>query len=161
MTSPDGLHWTHSAEPIVHFHPRQGTNDLGPIGDAQALMIDTLRRRYVALLRAIPHRKMSVSTDFIDWSAPRLCLKARGEEESNAIYNHVGFVYGDRYLGFLTYFILPSRPQEAKFLTAEEKEWIQSELGREERKSWSSANTPCSRLWQAAGCGTWPLFILG
>jgi MFS transporter, ACS family, tartrate transporter len=37
-------------------------------------------------------------------------------------------------LGFLTYFLLPSRPQEAKFLTAEEKEWIQSELGREERQ---------------------------
>jgi ACS family tartrate transporter-like MFS transporter len=37
-------------------------------------------------------------------------------------------------LGLLTYFLLPSRPQEAKFLTAEEKEWIQSELGREERQ---------------------------
>jgi ACS family tartrate transporter-like MFS transporter len=37
-------------------------------------------------------------------------------------------------LGFVTYFLLPSRPQEAKFLTAEEKEWIQSELGREERQ---------------------------
>ena len=22
MTSPDGHHWTHSPEPIVHFHPR-------------------------------------------------------------------------------------------------------------------------------------------
>lgn len=104
MTSPDGLHWTHSAEPIVHFHPRPGSNDLGPIGDAQALMIDTLRRRYVALLRASPHRKMSVSTDFINWSAPRVCLRARGEEESNAVYNHVGFVYGEGYLGFLTHF---------------------------------------------------------
>ncbi len=37
-------------------------------------------------------------------------------------------------LGFLTYLLLPSRPQEAKFLTAEEKDWIQSELGREERQ---------------------------
>jgi D-galactonate transporter len=37
-------------------------------------------------------------------------------------------------LGFLTYFVLPSRPQEAKFLTAEEKGWIQSELGGEERQ---------------------------
>jgi len=34
--------------------------------------------------------------------------------------------------GFLTYFLLPSRPQEAKFLTAEEKEWIRAELGSEE-----------------------------
>jgi ACS family tartrate transporter-like MFS transporter len=35
-------------------------------------------------------------------------------------------------LGFLTYFLLPSRPEEAKFLTADEKEWIRTELGREE-----------------------------
>src|SRR5207253_3598345 len=33
--------------------------------------------------------------------------------------------------GVLTYFLLPSRPQEAKFLTAHEKEWIRAELGRE------------------------------
>src|SRR5260370_13270038 len=36
--------------------------------------------------------------------------------------------------GVLTYFLLPSRPQGAKFLTAEEKEWIQEELGREEHQ---------------------------
>ena len=36
--------------------------------------------------------------------------------------------------GVLTYFLLPSRPQEAKFLTADEKEWIQAELGREEQQ---------------------------
>jgi len=35
---------------------------------------------------------------------------------------------------FLTYFLLPSRPQEAKFLTAEEKEWIRAELGSEEQQ---------------------------
>lgn len=36
--------------------------------------------------------------------------------------------------GFLTYFLLPSRPQEAKFLTGDEKEWIRAELGREEQQ---------------------------
>jgi MFS transporter, ACS family, tartrate transporter len=36
--------------------------------------------------------------------------------------------------GVLTYFLLPSRPQEAKFLTVEEREWIRAELGREERQ---------------------------
>jgi ACS family tartrate transporter-like MFS transporter len=36
--------------------------------------------------------------------------------------------------GVLTYFLLPSRPQEAKFLTVEGKEWIRAELGREERQ---------------------------
>jgi MFS transporter, ACS family, tartrate transporter len=36
-------------------------------------------------------------------------------------------------LGFLTYFVLPNRPSEAKFLTAEEKEWLQTELDAEEQ----------------------------
>jgi len=36
--------------------------------------------------------------------------------------------------GALTYFLLPNRPQEAKFLTADEKEWIRAELGREEQQ---------------------------
>jgi len=36
--------------------------------------------------------------------------------------------------GFLTYFVLPSRPQEAGFLTAEQKEWIQAELKNEEQE---------------------------
>ena len=36
--------------------------------------------------------------------------------------------------GVLTYFLLPGGPQEADFLTAEEKEWIRTELGREEQQ---------------------------
>jgi ACS family tartrate transporter-like MFS transporter len=35
-------------------------------------------------------------------------------------------------LGFLTYFVLPCRPNEAKFLTPEEKDWLCGELEREE-----------------------------
>ena len=36
-------------------------------------------------------------------------------------------------LGFLTYLALPNRPDEAKFLTGEEKEWLRAELEREEK----------------------------
>jgi ACS family tartrate transporter-like MFS transporter len=36
--------------------------------------------------------------------------------------------------GVLTYFLLPGYPQEAKFLTTDEKEWIRTELEREERQ---------------------------
>lgn len=36
-------------------------------------------------------------------------------------------------LGFLTYRVLPNRPSEARFLTAEEKRWLQKELEREEQ----------------------------
>jgi hypothetical protein len=104
MTSPDGIKWTHSPDPVFRYHPRPGTGDLGPVGDAQAMMIDTLRKRYVAYLRHIPNRAISVSTDFVNWTPPRDCLMAEDGELGNTIYNHVGFVYGDRYLGFLTYF---------------------------------------------------------
>ena len=34
--------------------------------------------------------------------------------------------------GLLTYFLLPGRPGQAKFLTTDETEWIQAELAREE-----------------------------
>ena len=37
-------------------------------------------------------------------------------------------------LGFVTYFLLPNRPGEAKFLGTDEKEWIRAELGREEQQ---------------------------
>ncbi|HKW31391.1 MAG TPA: MFS transporter [Candidatus Acidoferrum sp.] len=36
--------------------------------------------------------------------------------------------------GLLTYFFLPSRPEEAKFLAADEKVWIRTELAREEKQ---------------------------
>ena len=36
--------------------------------------------------------------------------------------------------GFLTYFLLPNRPEEAKFLATDEKEWIRAELQREEQQ---------------------------
>lgn len=35
--------------------------------------------------------------------------------------------------GLLTYFLLPSRPEEARFLTADEQQWIRAELAREEK----------------------------
>jgi D-galactonate transporter len=38
------------------------------------------------------------------------------------------------FLGLLTYFLLPNRPSEAKFLTREEKEWVHAELEREEQQ---------------------------
>jgi ACS family tartrate transporter-like MFS transporter len=36
--------------------------------------------------------------------------------------------------GIATYFLLPSRPVEAKFLTPEEKDWVTAELSREEQE---------------------------
>ena len=70
-TSPDGINWSHSPEPIFRYHPRPGTRDLGPVGDAQSMMVDTERRRYVAFLRGVPERLMSTSEDFVHWSPPR------------------------------------------------------------------------------------------
>jgi D-galactonate transporter len=39
--------------------------------------------------------------------------------------------------GCLTYFLLPSHPEEAKFLTADEKKWIETELAREAQEKLS------------------------
>ena len=36
--------------------------------------------------------------------------------------------------GFLTYFLLPGRPEEAKFLTDNQKQWLQMELAREQQE---------------------------
>ena len=101
-TSPDGLHWEHTPEPVFHYHPRPGTTDLGPVGDAQSMMVDTLKKRYVAFLRGGQSRLMSTSEDFVTWTAPRPFLTALHEEEG--LYNNTGFVYGDQYLGILTHF---------------------------------------------------------
>lgn len=55
--------------------------------------------------------------------------------------------------GVLSYFLLPSRPQEAKFLTADEKEWIRAELGREEQQKLEQRRYPAlkalasGRVW--------------
>jgi MFS transporter, ACS family, tartrate transporter len=55
--------------------------------------------------------------------------------------------------GILTYFLLPGRPAEATFLTAEEKEWITGELGREEQQKLAHSQVSVgqalkhSRVW--------------
>src|ERR1700722_13580544 len=58
--------------------------------------------------------------------------------------------------GVLTYFLLPSRPSEASFLTPEEKIWITTELAREEQEkigehsisAWRALAHP--RVWHLA-----------
>ena len=47
--------------------------------------------------------------------------------------------------GVLTYFLLPSRSAEAKFLTSEEKDWITTELSREEREKLTSGRVTARR----------------
>ncbi|MCC7263466.1 MAG: hypothetical protein IT369_13195 [Candidatus Latescibacteria bacterium] len=101
-TSPDGLTWRHTPEPVFRFHPRPGTADLGPVGDAQAMMVDTLKGRYAAFLRGGASRLLSWSEDFVHWTPPKPFLTALHDEEG--LYNNTGFVYGDQYLGILTHF---------------------------------------------------------
>lgn len=60
-------------------------------------------------------------------------------------------------LGLLTYWLLPSRPSEAKFLTAEEKDWLDAELKREERQKGGLEHASAAqalknhRVWRLAG----------
>ncbi len=149
MTSPDGLRWAHTAEPIFRYHPRPGSKDLGPVGDAQSLMIDTLQRRYVAYLRSLPNRSLSVSRDFVAWTPPRICLRARPGEEVNTVYNHMGFVYGDRYLGLLTYFVRDPKDTRltVRLLTSRDGE------------TWQRPSTP-RPLIDVGGVGEWDRFTV-
>jgi len=100
--SADGLHWRHTPEPVFHFHPRPGTADLGPVGDAQSMMVDIRKQRYAAFLRGGASRLVSWSADFVSWTPPRPFLTALHDQEG--LYNNTGFVYGDQYLGLLTHF---------------------------------------------------------
>lgn len=93
MTSPDGLNWTHSPNVVL------------PGGDAQSLMIDAVKRRYVAFMRTFANRWYSVSKDFVHWSPQADSLTPLpGQPGGYTSYNHLGFNYGDRYLGFVSYF---------------------------------------------------------
>jgi MFS transporter, ACS family, tartrate transporter len=60
--------------------------------------------------------------------------------------------------GFLTYFLLPSRPGEATFLTTDEKEWIQAELGREEQQKLEQSHD--SALQVLANGRVWHLVLI-
>lgn len=93
MTSPDGLNWTHREDPAIKG-----------VGDAQSMMIDAAQKRYVAFLRS-GNRLYSVSDDFVHWSKPAVSLRPiPGQSGGPTLYNHVGFNYGDQYLGFVSYF---------------------------------------------------------
>jgi hypothetical protein len=86
--SQDGLNWTHSPGIVV------------PGGDAQSMMIDTLKKRYVLFVRSGP-RATYESTDFVHWSKPNESLPW---PHGGNVYNHNGFVYGETYLGWVTWF---------------------------------------------------------
>jgi hypothetical protein len=73
------------------------------------MMVDTLRKRYVAFLRGGVDRLISFSEDFEKWTPPRPFLRALNEEEG--LYNNTGFVYGTQYLGVLTHFDKHPRSQ--------------------------------------------------
>lgn len=107
MTSADGLRWTHSPEAVFHLKPRPGTRDLGPVSDAQSLMIDTQRQRYVAFLRGMGgNRLYSTSGDFVHWSPLEESIPRLESQAGAPTYNHMGFNYGDQYLGFATHYAI-------------------------------------------------------
>lgn len=61
--------------------------------------------------------------------------------------------------GVITYFLLPSWPSEAKFLSQKEKEWIAAELAREEQKKLASHNISARQaLWNKR---VWHLGLIG
>jgi MFS transporter, ACS family, tartrate transporter len=57
--------------------------------------------------------------------------------------------------GVLTYFLPSRRPDQARFLSAEEKARIREELGREERQKLEEHPYSLFQVWQAAARGIW------
>jgi hypothetical protein len=81
----------------------------------------------------LPHRAQSVSQDFVTWTPPAIHFQARQGETANTMYNHMGFVYGDRYLGFLTYFVRdPNNPLLTVWLltSRDGENWQRPDTGR-------------------------------
>ena len=60
--------------------------------------------------------------------------------------------------GFLTYFLLPSRPEEAKFLTTDEKQWLRTELAREEQQKMEQRQL--STLQALTSARVWHLVVI-
>jgi MFS transporter, ACS family, tartrate transporter len=60
--------------------------------------------------------------------------------------------------GFLTYFLLPNHPEEAKFLATDEKEWIRAELRREEQQKLD--HRPYTALQALASGRVWHLILI-
>jgi ACS family tartrate transporter-like MFS transporter len=61
--------------------------------------------------------------------------------------------------GVLTFFLLPSKPAEAKFLSQQEKDWIVAELAREEQEKLASHNISAGKAlvhWRV-----WHLGLIG
>jgi MFS transporter, ACS family, tartrate transporter len=61
--------------------------------------------------------------------------------------------------GILTYIFLPTRPAEAKFLTASESAWLAGELAREERQK--QAAHPISARQALANARVWHIACIG
>src|SRR5262249_29816324 len=60
--------------------------------------------------------------------------------------------------GVLTYYVLPGRPAEAKFLTQEERQWIAQELAHEEQSKLQARNM--SALRALADVKVWHLALI-
>jgi hypothetical protein len=145
-TSPDGFTWSHSPDPVFWCKPRDGTDDLGPVGDAQAMMIDTLKKRYVAFLRGGGGRMISISEDFVTWTPPETVLWHANEED--LLYNQVGFVYGDQYLGLLTHLDRHARRHTCT---------LQLVMSRD-GEHWQRA--PCPPIISPGEIGEWDRFLI-
>ncbi|HUT75166.1 MAG TPA: hypothetical protein VM221_10095 [Armatimonadota bacterium] len=144
--SPDGLQWTHAPEPAFRYHPRPGTSDLGPVGDAHCLMIDTLQRRYVAFLRHLPHRGISFSDDFVRWTQPETFMWALNHQQE--LYTNSGFVYGDQYLGLVTVFDLDPRRHDLNC-------WL---ISSRDGRRWERCPAPAPII-PCRGIGEWNRFV--
>ena len=110
-TSPDGLHWTRAAEPAADRAQTKA-------GDTVAFFHDTRRRRYVGFVKLGTGRGRArfqiESSDFVQWTAPRLIMESDERDGDLDFYNNTGFPYGSLYLGFLQIFDHAKLPYKSR-----------------------------------------------
>src|SRR6185369_8145665 len=84
-TSPDGLRWTRGAEPAADRAQTKA-------GDTVAFFHDTRRRRYVGFIKISSGRGRArfqiASSDFVQWTAPRLILESDARDGDLDFYNN-------------------------------------------------------------------------
>jgi len=128
-TSPDGIQWRPSEQPI-----------LGPVADATSFFYDHLRDRYVAVPRPLDDqisKSISFSDDFQTWTKPRTVLRPLPEKEHagesrEQIYNMYPFTYESLYLGIAqVYYWHPRWALEGEWMFSRDcVQWVRPEPWR-------------------------------
>jgi hypothetical protein len=112
-TSPDGIHWTESANPVMYSVWRSQEDRKGfpnaALSDVNNITWDPKLKKYIGYVKigvnGVRTRGITESDDGIYWLAPRLILRADEQDRpGDQLYSMVAFPYESMWIGFLGVF---------------------------------------------------------